>query len=161
VAGGEADLESVLIRVSKPYTSMVDAIQTAGGTVTRQYRYFDGLAARIPRSALPALERLAGPGAITKDLKAPLPSPVNPSGIPGREPLPPRRLEMTFDSVEAIEPGDVAAFAAADPDAYWSTTRPPTSTSSTRLGMPGRGSWWRSSTPESVRATRISPWTAR
>ena len=118
-SGADTNLESVLIRVSKPYASMADAIRTAGGTVTRQYQYFDGLAARIPRSALPALERIAGPGAITKDLKAPLPSPVNPSGIPGRDPLPAEGvLDIAFDSVEAIAPDDVAAFAAADPDAY-------------------------------------------
>ncbi len=119
-AGSDAGLESVLIRVSRPYTPVIDAVRNAGGTVTRQYKYFGGLAARVPRAALPALEQLVGPGAITKDLRLPLPTPVDPSTIPGHRNLFPSggALDIAYDAVEAIGPGDIAGLATADPDAY-------------------------------------------
>ncbi|HOC18686.1 MAG TPA: S8 family serine peptidase [Vicinamibacterales bacterium] len=61
------DRQSVLVRAKKPYTSVVKSIQKLGGTVTHQYKFVDGLAAEVPRSALPALEALVGAKNIGKD----------------------------------------------------------------------------------------------
>src|SRR3989442_1750835 len=62
--GGEngEDIQPVLLSVPKPYGPVVEAIQLSGGTVTRQYKHFDGIAARMPRRAIENLRLLTGPG---------------------------------------------------------------------------------------------------
>ncbi len=67
VPASAGDRQGVLIRARKPYTNLVKSIEKLGGTVTHQYRFVDGLAAEVPRSALPALERLVGARNLGKD----------------------------------------------------------------------------------------------
>ncbi len=117
--GGQVRLEPVLIRTARPYESVAEAIRSAGGTITREYRHFDGLAARVPRSALPGIGRLIGPGSLSKDGMVSLPRPPGidrslPAGLPrtGDERL------IPFEAAEAIPAAGVAAFAAAHPEAY-------------------------------------------
>ncbi|MBI1950149.1 MAG: S8 family serine peptidase [Acidobacteria bacterium] len=118
-SGGSADLESVLIRVSRPYGSVVQAIEAAGGTVLRQYKHFDGLAARVPLSALEGVRLLTGPGAITKDLRLPLPVPVDDLNYRSRGLVPTRDdRNVSFKSAQSIPVADFAGFAAAHPEAY-------------------------------------------
>jgi subtilisin family serine protease len=118
-AASRSDQESVLIRVSKPYGPAVEAITAAGGTVTRQYMHFDGLAARMPRSALDGLRRLTGPGVVSKDLRLPLPAPVL-DLTPRSLDLPSRRgsRDVSFESAQEIAAAHIAGFTAAHPEAY-------------------------------------------
>ena len=71
---------SVLIRTAKPYDKVVATIQNAGGTVTQQYKYIDGLAADIPDAALPTIERMVGRDNISRDDVIPLPEVADPKG---------------------------------------------------------------------------------
>jgi subtilisin family serine protease len=72
-----SEKEKVLIRASKPYSSLVNKIRSLGGTVTQQYKYADAIAAEIPRDALGSLRNSVPAGAITKDLIVPAPQSVD------------------------------------------------------------------------------------
>lgn len=70
-------VERVLIRTPKPYQPLVARIESLGGTVTQQFKYANGVAAEIPRSALTSLRSTLPTGAITKDLDVPAPQSVD------------------------------------------------------------------------------------
>ena len=76
----QSEKRSVLIKTAKPYDKVVTAIETAGGTVTRQFKYIDGLAADIPDTALPQIERMVGRDNIGRDDIIPLPETADPKG---------------------------------------------------------------------------------
>jgi len=65
--------EAVLIRTPKPYAHMVAEIQRLGGSVTRQFKYVDAIAAEIPTASMPQLGRVIVPGAIEPDTLIPTP----------------------------------------------------------------------------------------
>jgi subtilisin family serine protease len=116
---GSDTREMVLIRAAKPYASLVTAIRKQGGEVTYQYDHFDAVAATVPRAALGAIGSLVGLHAITKDLMIQAPDSVD--TLRGRGALPARTGEeerITFESASAIPETDLAAFAAAHPEAY-------------------------------------------
>ena len=73
---------SVLIRAAQPYDALVAAIEEAGGTVTMRFKHVRGLAADLPDSALPQIERLVGPDNIGRDELIPLPEITDPRGGP-------------------------------------------------------------------------------
>lgn len=112
-------LETVLIRVPKPYTAVVREIGQHGGIVTQQYRHFDGLAARVPRSALAAIEAITGPGSISKDLivEATLPPDLG-FMRPGAPPAIGDARSIEAESADAIAGVDLPVFAAAHPQGY-------------------------------------------
>ena len=114
-----SNMEDVLIQTPQPYTDMIAAVEGTGGKVTRQYQHFNGMAARIPRTAIQTLSSLLPPGAITKDLDRPLPGAMDLhiAGDGGLDPVP-NANEIATEGVEAIAAEDMAAFAAANPDAY-------------------------------------------
>jgi subtilase family protein len=117
--GDTSGMEPVLLDVSKPYGPVIDAVLAAGGTVTRQYRNFNGIAAHVPKAAIESLSLLTGPGKIAKDLKTPLPSPVdNLSLRDGALDSASDTRNIAVESSEVIASADLPAFAAANPDAY-------------------------------------------
>jgi subtilisin family serine protease len=112
-------LENVLIRTAKPYSDVVEAIDSVGGTVTHRYQHFDGIAARVPRSELRAVWAITGPESITKDLMVPAPAPRD--AIQGKD-VDGERIgderHIPYESVRAIAAPDLPAFVAAHPEAY-------------------------------------------
>jgi len=119
-AAAPTDMESILIKTAKPYGPVVAAIKAAGGTVLREYKHFDGLAARVPRSALARINALTGPGSVSKDIRLPLPKPVDEITARPRTGLTSTgdAKNISFESAEAIPASDFAGFAASHPDAY-------------------------------------------
>ncbi len=117
--GPNGMFENVLIQTDKPYSSVVSAITAAGGSVTHTYENFNGIAARIPRSAIRTIGLLTGPGRITKDLIVPAPVPWEPvhGKMAGLERTGDER-RIAFDSVRAIAAPDLASILADHPDAY-------------------------------------------
>lgn len=69
---------SVLIRSAQPYDSLVAAIEQAGGSVTARFKHVNGIAADLPESALPQIERLVGADNIGRDELIPLPEVTDP-----------------------------------------------------------------------------------
>ena len=114
-----SQLEPVLIQAAKPYAPVVAEVQRLGGTVTLQYKYFDGLAARVPRSALAGIEAITGPDTIKKDLTVAAPQPrdlgLTKTGAP---PVVGDAGNISFESAEVIAGDDLPAFAAAHPEGY-------------------------------------------
>lgn len=93
----ESARRAVLVKAAKPYDAIVSAIEQAGGSVTHRFEYVDGLAAEVPESVLPEIERLAGSGNIDRDEIIPLPATTDPrSGDP-------LRAEAEADEVLAPE----------------------------------------------------------
>ncbi|HET6279260.1 MAG TPA: S8 family serine peptidase, partial [Candidatus Polarisedimenticolia bacterium] len=116
--GSGPALENVLIRADKPYTDVVAAINAAGGSVSRTYNNFDGIAASIPRSAIRTIGTLTGPERISKDLIVPAPTP---KGVAGKTTGLQRvgsATQAAYESATAIAAADFAGFAASHPDAY-------------------------------------------
>ncbi len=111
-------LESVLIRTSKPYTNLLNAIRARGGTVTYQYKYVNAIAAEIPQAELGAITAMVAPGALSKDLIVPAPSPVDVAGghlglvSTGDE------NQIVGTSVQALSPAQLAATSVQNPNAY-------------------------------------------
>jgi len=117
--GDPATMESVLINVAKPYGAVVDTITSSGGTVTRQYKNFNGIAARIPRTAIQALSFVTPPGSVTKDLIFPLAPPVDKHSLRTTSMVPSADLNsIEPESIEVIGAADFQEFAASHPDAY-------------------------------------------
>lgn len=117
--GSGPTLVDVLIRADKPYGNVLSAITSAGGTVTRTYENFDGIAARIPRSAIRTIGQLTGPERISKDFVVPAPAPrerfsAKDAGMArvGDE------RQIAFESVNAIAAADLPGFTANHPEAY-------------------------------------------
>jgi hypothetical protein len=73
---------SVLIRSAQPYDGLVAAIERAGGTVTARFKHVNGVAADLPDSALPQIERLVGSDNIGRDELISLPDVAEPRGGP-------------------------------------------------------------------------------
>lgn len=112
-----AQTEQVLIRVAKPYTDVVRAIEQLGGRVTLQYQHFDALAAEIPRSQLAALTAVTGAGKITKDLIVPAPQPID-ATIGRRLASTGDENQVVADSVQSLGTAEIADIAGATPEAY-------------------------------------------
>jgi subtilisin family serine protease len=110
--------ERVLIRAPKPYGRLVAGIEALGGTVTYQYKYVDAIAAEVPRGALPALNRLVKPSAVTKDLI--VPAPVSVDTLRGRSGLPRTGDETNVVAFSAKNLGaeGLAELAASRPETY-------------------------------------------
>ncbi|MGC2193169.1 MAG: S8 family serine peptidase [Terriglobales bacterium] len=109
-----ANMEKVLIRADKPYDKLVTTINTLGGKVTYKYTYVNAIAAEVPASALAQIRVLVGPNAMSKDLEVPAPT-SRPSPRDGSTAS---IADLDFDSVASVAPDKVAAFAAANPNAY-------------------------------------------
>lgn len=73
---------NVLIRTAAPYDALAATIEQAGGTVTHRFKYINGIAAELPESALPQIERLVGADNIGRDDLIPLPQTADPRGGP-------------------------------------------------------------------------------
>ena len=71
---------SVLIRTAPPYDALVATIEQAGGTVTSRFKHVTGIAAELPESAWPQIERLVGPDNIGRDELLTLPEIRDPRG---------------------------------------------------------------------------------
>lgn len=71
--------QKVIIAAPKPYSNLVSNIQRLGGTVKRQYKYVDAVAAEVPSGSLSDLRGMVGPGAVSKD--AIIPGPGKPLGV--------------------------------------------------------------------------------
>jgi subtilisin family serine protease len=71
---------SVLIRAAQPYDALVATIEQAGGIVTNRFKHVSGIAAELPESALPQIERLVGPDNIGRDELLTLPAVQDPRG---------------------------------------------------------------------------------
>lgn len=115
---GEVPFESFLIRQAKPYDALVRRIEALGGTVTKRYRKFDAVAARVPVRAVPAILAFTGPEKVTKDLMVSLPDNV-------RDPIP-RGVapetgagEIVYEDAAPIGgAAELAAFAGIHPASY-------------------------------------------
>jgi hypothetical protein len=117
--GSGPALENVLIRADKPYTDVIAAINAAGGSVSRTYKNFDGIAASIPRSAIRTIGMLTGPERISKDLIVPAPGPSK--GVDGKTTGLQRvgsASQPGYESATSIAAADFAGFAASHPEAY-------------------------------------------
>ena len=112
-------MESVLLTTPKPYAAVVAEIERQGGVVTQQYKYFDGVAARVPRSALAAILAITGPESIKKDVMIEAPDPRD-LGLTraGAPPVIDDGRSVTADAVDALAAGDLQAFAASQPEGY-------------------------------------------
>lgn len=68
--------EGVLIQCSRPCTKEIAAVKKAGGSITYQYQFVDGIAADVPAGKIAGLEKVVGADRIGKDEMIPNPSPV-------------------------------------------------------------------------------------
>ena len=81
------DGASVIVRATRPYTSVSALVASLGGRVDYKYENVDALAVTIPRARLTELSAAVGPEAITKDnLMAP-PRPLERVDIPADDQL--------------------------------------------------------------------------
>jgi subtilisin family serine protease len=110
--------EKVLIRASKPYTSLVARIQSLGGRVTYQYKYVDAIAAELPLTGLPALRDLIGTAAMTKDLEIRLPEQTVDTAAAKPLPAAAGPADVLADGVEALSGEAVSSLAGSLPQAY-------------------------------------------
>ncbi|HEX7706151.1 MAG TPA: S8 family serine peptidase [Thermoanaerobaculia bacterium] len=69
--------EGVLIRCTKPCTKEIAAVKKAGGTITYQYKYVNGIAADVPSNKIASLEKSIGSDRIGKDEMIPMPQPIS------------------------------------------------------------------------------------
>jgi serine protease AprX len=106
--------QKVLIKAQRPYGALVSQIESRGGTVTHQYRYWDGIAAELPVDALQAVAALAGGGAVSKDFVIPLPSDADRLS----RMVPTEAAEAMADSVETLDLGSLSSLAEASPQGY-------------------------------------------
>jgi subtilisin family serine protease len=63
----DGTMRGLIIRVPKPYDSMVDAVHRLGGEVSHRYENVDAIAASVPEARLTELMALVGPYKVTKD----------------------------------------------------------------------------------------------
>ena len=112
--------ESVLIRYARPYDALVARVQAAGGVVTRRYRKFDAVAARVPQRALPGLLAFTGPEAISKDLMVRIPDDVDePIGRGIRPDAQAGSGDIVYEDAAPLGgAADLQAFAGIHPDSY-------------------------------------------
>ncbi|HEX6083363.1 MAG TPA: S8 family serine peptidase [Thermoanaerobaculia bacterium] len=68
--------DGVLIQCARPCTKEIAAVKKAGGSITYEYQYVDGIAADVPAGAIAGLEKIVGADRIGKDEMIPNPSPV-------------------------------------------------------------------------------------
>ena len=68
--------DGVLIQCARPCAKEIAAVKKAGGSITYQFQYVDGIAADVPAAGLTALEKVVGPDRMGKDEIIPNPSPV-------------------------------------------------------------------------------------
>jgi subtilisin family serine protease len=110
--------EKVLIHTPKPYQSVVESIQAAGGTVTHQYKYVDAIAAEVTREALRGVRSFLRVGAVTKDV--PVPAPTDFDAMRGRPELATTGDEtrITSEFGQQLGAPEIAAIAAARPSTY-------------------------------------------
>jgi subtilisin family serine protease len=60
--------ERVIIKCQSSCDAVVQAVETAGGTVTHRYKYVKAVAADVPSGSLSAVRKVAGEAAVRKDL---------------------------------------------------------------------------------------------
>src|SRR5688572_30950680 len=68
--------EGVLIQCSRPCSKEIAAVKKAGGSITYEYQFVDGIAADVPAGKISSLEKIVGADRIGKDEIIPNPSPV-------------------------------------------------------------------------------------
>src|SRR5688500_20309629 len=68
--------EGVLIQCARPCSKEIAAVTKAGGSITYEYQFVDGIAADVPSGQIAALEKIVGADRIGKDEIIPDPSPV-------------------------------------------------------------------------------------
>lgn len=68
--------EGVLIQCNRPCSSEIAAVKKAGGTITYQYQYVNGIAADVPAGKISTLQKVVGPDRIGKDDIIPNPAPI-------------------------------------------------------------------------------------
>ena len=108
-------VERIIIRTAKPYSKAIAAIQAHGGTVTRQYKYVDAIAATIPQAGMAAIRATAGILSLTKDVEIRVPSRLD--GTTLKHYRAPASTDLIADSVNTLSSAQIAA-AAAKPAAY-------------------------------------------
>ncbi len=106
---GSAQAEPVIIKCTRPCTAAINAIQSNGGTVTHRYKYVDAIAAEVNDSALSAVRKKVGAGAVRKDLV--VPAPGTPTDLTMVEDVP-------AESGSAMSAESISSLAGANPDAY-------------------------------------------
>lgn len=111
LAVGTAAAEPVIIKAKKPYDRLVKTIESAGGTVTHQYKYINAIAADVPDAALPAVRKLVGSGAVRKDGIV-----EQPQAARDRDGTP-MQLDVDSEAATALDAADLAG-AGANPDGY-------------------------------------------
>jgi subtilisin family serine protease len=107
----------VLIRGTKPYTAIKNAVTSVGGQVVREFKYVDAISAAVPQDALPALRAMLGAAAIAKDEEI---LALRPLEVPAAKGGPQRVGDAFNQFPDAVDPLDDAALAqlAAEPQAY-------------------------------------------
>jgi subtilisin family serine protease len=108
--------QHVLIRSSKPYSSLVNEVHARGGVVTHEFNHVDAIAAQVPDSAMSSLRAMLPAGAISKDFI--VPSPVVEERIDRGLASSGEENNIVADSVETLSDDDLAAYASATPNAY-------------------------------------------
>jgi len=66
--------QSILIETHKPYDAVVAAIQSRGGSVTKQFKYVDAIAADVPVDTLSVIRTMVGAAKVTKDEDVAIPT---------------------------------------------------------------------------------------
>ncbi|MGH9904236.1 MAG: S8 family serine peptidase, partial [Pyrinomonadaceae bacterium] len=101
-----------------PYQPLVTRIESLGGTVTQQFKYANGIAAQIPRTALANLQSTLPEGAISKDLDVPAPESVD--TLRGRTGLAQTGEEnlITAEDVQPFSDIDTPGSQEVSPNAY-------------------------------------------
>jgi hypothetical protein len=113
-------LVPVLIRATRPYDQLAARIVASGGTVTHAYRIVDAIAARVPRSALNAIGRYAGPHSVSKDDRITPPQPIDATAgraMPFTKQSDGRDIPFA-DEGPIGDPIAIAGFAGVHPEAY-------------------------------------------
>ena len=118
----EAAMVPVIIRYEPPYDALVQQIRAAGGEVRHAFTIVDAVSASVPPSTLAALGRFAGAASILKDPPVAIPDRFMSDRwnrrVPG-ERFQGEQRNIEVESVSSLPgPSDVAAIAAAYPDAY-------------------------------------------
>src|SRR5687767_15675304 len=68
--------EGVLIQCARPCSKEIAAVKKAGGSITYEYQYVDGIAAEVPSGQIAALEKIVGADRMGKDELIPYPTAV-------------------------------------------------------------------------------------
>jgi hypothetical protein len=103
--GAEGD-EALIVQCTRPCALVIAAVAAAGGVVTQQYQYVDAIAARVPKSALPALLSVAGTDAVRKDVEIAQPKPSELADVSGQLAVPQVLDPAAAAAVSALQPAN-------------------------------------------------------